>query len=1130
MKSMDRARSPGHDVPTRAQMFQLLRQHEACIRSWTCTLAEDTGNADRCGHSDTTSISCVSMVQSGGVSRPRESALFCLAFAGTGCWLVVKTVPLRDGTAIEEAPDGAVNMAAIDVPTQISSSPGSRRHMITFASSSARESFTTAVRAALALKSDSTDDCIEADTVTRVRFRAIKKAVLRKGFERDSEVCGALQPGDMVRVEERRDLDSTVRLRCERGWTSATGKDGAVLLLEEGNDTYLQATKDATVRAECGRDSAKVGMLAAGSVIEVLERADEIEGDEASAEGKRTRVRYSLGWVSVFGASGTELLMRTDFSSLTRLNLSSTPEAQFRWLAFYEQEPTPSGDMQVWIICRVDDQKLQQRSQMQLSPQDRFRKAVQAMASSPRGTPRSRARTLVSQGPRPGSTPRGSPRLCPTPAQHKGATWYCLGVRTSGRGMYTVWRTTAQLQGLVKSLGNELGLSVPFIERFVCVTGAKEEAVGRAFVQCLNDQVMIRRCNCTQQFLRAEWLGLTPAQPILRLNTGKATPEPEPQPQQAMPDMNSLHCAIKKAVLRKGFERDSEVCGALQPGDMVRVEERRDLDSTVRLRCERGWTSATGKDGAVLLLEEGNDTYLQATKDATVRAECGRDSAKVGMLAAGSVIEVLERADEIEGDEASAEGKRTRVRYSLGWVSVFGASGTELLMRTDFQSVKSRIKLSPKQRLQWAVAQTIERESVTLDSEPNDEACDDEDEIPTIDDEKPLHFIDPLIETLVVDVMLESERRPVLGHTVDFATDELLADEPNYIDRLGNNVELGTDKQIACPDGWRWVHLWAVEKEVVRACDAEGWSYWKRMSAFDSVLANKGEPKNTGTTFVRRRVHVRVRQNLAWRTAPLSPDDTEAVLALWREQQSDATSELCKQLEKQVLGRATVSESPGRPSGNTTFVQAVNVSEPTQSAELVSPRYQVIECHVELRQEADAESEICGCLQRGDIVTVLDKRGSGSSLRLHCGEKGWVSAYGSGGRALLLQEQSAGEYLRALAPVSVRAEHQWDSATCGTLPQHSVIDVLERKLEGAGEQAIDDESTDERVRMRFSGGWVTLMNAGKTPPTAASRALASLLLALSLPFPLSSICSQCWRQRRRSTVGDRSIWPFRSSY
>ena len=759
MKSMDRARSPGHDVPTRAQMFQLLRQHEACIRSWTCTLAEDTGNADRCGHSDTTSISCVSMVQSGGVSRPRESALFCLAFAGTGCWLVVKTVPLRDGTAIEEAPDGAVNMAAIDVPTQISSSPGSRRHMITFASSSARESFTTAVRAALALKSDSTDDCIEADTVTRVRFRA-----------------------------------------------------------------------------------------------------------------------------------------------------------------------------------------------------------------------------------------------------------------------------------------------------------------------------------------------------------------------------------IKKAVLRKGFERDSEVCGALQPGDMVRVEERRDLESTVRLRCERGWTSATGKDGAVLLLEEGNDTYLQATKDATVRAECGRDSAKVGMLAAGSVIEVLERADEIEGDEASAEGKRTRVRYSLGWVSVFGASGTELLMRTDFQSVKSRIKLSPKQRLQWAVAQTIERESVTLDSEPNDEACDDEDEIPTIDDEKPLHFIDPLIETLVVDVMLESERRPVLGHTVDFATDELLADEPNYIDRLGNNVELGTDKQIACPDGWRWVHLWAVEKEVVRACDAEGWSYWKRMSAFDSVLANKGEPKNTGTTFVRRRVHVRVRQNLAWRTAPLSPDDTEAVLALWREQQSDATSELCKQLEKQVLGRATVSESPGRPSGNTTFVQAVNVSEPTQSAELVSPRYQVIECHVELRQEADAESEICGCLQRGDIVTVLDKRGSGSSLRLHCGEKGWVSAYGSGGRALLLQEQSAGEYLRALAPVSVRAEHQWDSATCGTLPQHSVIDVLERKLEGAGEQAIDDESTDERVRMRFSGGWVTLMNAGKTPPTAASRALASLLLALSLPFPLSSICSQCWRQRRRSTVGDRSIWPFRSSY
>ena len=60
--------------------------------------------------------------------------------------------------------------------------------------------------------------------------------------------------------------------------------------------------------------------------------------------------------------------------------------------------------------------------------------------------------------------------------------------------------------------------------------------------------------------------------------------------------------AVRPSSVRAGCELESEQRGILREGEVVRVQERRELPGgQVRLRVERGWVSLRSRDGTVLL-------------------------------------------------------------------------------------------------------------------------------------------------------------------------------------------------------------------------------------------------------------------------------------------------------------------------------------------------------------------------------------------------------------------------------------------------------------------------------------------------------------------------------------------------
>ena len=70
-----------------------------------------------------------------------------------------------------------------------------------------------------------------------VRYRVVKTAVIRCGFELNSDEVGRLERGEVINVLERRETIAdgmrTVRLRFDRGWTSTSARSGNMLLVPD---------------------------------------------------------------------------------------------------------------------------------------------------------------------------------------------------------------------------------------------------------------------------------------------------------------------------------------------------------------------------------------------------------------------------------------------------------------------------------------------------------------------------------------------------------------------------------------------------------------------------------------------------------------------------------------------------------------------------------------------------------------------------------------------------------------------------------------------------------------------------------------------------------------------------------
>ena len=89
---------------------------------------------------------------------------------------------------------------------------------------------------------------------------------------------------------------------------------------------------------------------------------------------------------------------------------------------------------------------------------------------------------------------------------------------------------------------------------------------------------------------------------------------PPPPPPQAAADERPYNCAVlKTAALRKDFDLSSPQVGVLAVGEEVEVlEERRNDFGQVRVRCSRGWSSLTARDGTALMekLSDGAQARL----------------------------------------------------------------------------------------------------------------------------------------------------------------------------------------------------------------------------------------------------------------------------------------------------------------------------------------------------------------------------------------------------------------------------------------------------------------------------------------------------------------------------------------
>ena len=180
-------------------------------------------------------------------------------------------------------------------------------------------------------------------------YKAVASGVIREGAAMDSDKAGRVEEGETIIVTERQEVDGTMRVKFDRGWTSVTSKSGKVLLEEveevDGDDSEPEdpdmasdgeeeqegpaavvagttqeqpsvtvATEPAAVaalsmkykalapsqiRAGAAMNSEPAGQMEVGQIIVVSERK-ELDGT--------VRVRFHGGWASVTSKSGKLLL------------------------------------------------------------------------------------------------------------------------------------------------------------------------------------------------------------------------------------------------------------------------------------------------------------------------------------------------------------------------------------------------------------------------------------------------------------------------------------------------------------------------------------------------------------------------------------------------------------------------------------------------------------------------------------------------------------------------------------------------------------------------------------------------------------------------------------------------------
>ena len=80
-----------------------------------------------------------------------------------------------------------------------------------------------------------------------------------------------------------------------------------------------------------------------------------------------------------------------------------------------------------------------------------------------------------------------------------------------------------------------------------------------------------------------------------------ATPEPAAPEQPDGVVVGASYRALALVIIRASADLQSDKVGKLEPGEVIVVLGTKDVGSTSRVRCARGWASVTSKSGALLL-------------------------------------------------------------------------------------------------------------------------------------------------------------------------------------------------------------------------------------------------------------------------------------------------------------------------------------------------------------------------------------------------------------------------------------------------------------------------------------------------------------------------------------------------
>eukprot|EP01044_Picomonas_judraskeda_P004067 COSAG03_NODE_350_length_8727_cov_145.845913_7_plen_889_part_00 len=488
-------------------------------------------------------------------------------------------------------------------------------------------------------------------------YRSLRRAVIRTGFDMESDNAGVLEKRQVVKaLEARRNENGVLRVRFAAGWVSSTTADGSLVLevmsaaeaeaealaaavAEVGEKVVAVTTpvdpepaaepaaesappaltprasgfglskmrnfvcvKKTVIRSGFDMDSDKAGVLAVGSVI--------VPQRKQANENGIHRIKFSQGWVSMVTSDGDTIMEPSDLPP-TDLSATSAPAAATSATAVGKVDTSDNARSR-WNLPGVGP----------AAPTDEFADTDSTVESI------SVAGKVVDAGDKQASldavgslTPVAAAKVLaavqvPGVVGEKDYTAYlveCTGLSGDKWVLAKRFSDFVALRDELIALGLDEASAWDFPSKMTFFKSDEEVQAERVsgFEKWLSLVLARREVNAADEkavlmFFRPDPVGktptassaaerpLTPREPV--------TTKPSSEPTAPAEEVIGAYTVVLKSVVRAGFGMDSEKVGTVKKGEEVLCyEERENENGVTRVRFDRGWVSLTSSKGDVIL-------------------------------------------------------------------------------------------------------------------------------------------------------------------------------------------------------------------------------------------------------------------------------------------------------------------------------------------------------------------------------------------------------------------------------------------------------------------------------------------------------------------------------------------------